>query len=79
MSNCCLDCGEDTIKLNEHYYVKPEVWFQAHNSERGFLCIGCLEERLGRRLVAEDFTNASINRFHPGVRKSQRLVSRLKK
>ncbi len=27
----------------------------------GFLCIGCLEFRLGRELTAADFTDAMIN------------------
>ena len=36
---------------------------------RGFLCIGCLEGRLGRKLVARDFTSArSTIRMIPGRR-----------
>lgn len=55
----CLDCGECT-RL-EHFYVRPDVWNLAHHSESGMLCVGCLEGRLGRRLVASDFTSAHIN------------------
>jgi hypothetical protein len=73
----CLHCGVDTVRLNEHFYLKNEVWNQVHSSERGFLCVGCVELRLGRRLNKDDFTSVSINRFHPGVRKSQRLIERL--
>jgi hypothetical protein len=44
----------------EHYMVHPKVWKKA-GMDRGFLCIGCLERRLGRRLTAKDFTDAPIN------------------
>jgi hypothetical protein len=30
----------------------------------GFLCVGCLEKRLGRELTAEDFPDAPINHQH---------------
>lgn len=31
----------------------------------GYLCIGCLEARIGRRLNADDFTGALVNDPHP--------------
>ncbi len=31
----------------------------------GYLCIGCLEERLGRRLARADFTDADVNKTGP--------------
>lgn len=73
---CCVDCGVDTLKIGEYYFVRTELWLSAMPSIRGMLCIGCLEERLGRRLVKSDFTNAFINRVTHGS-KSQRLISRL--
>jgi hypothetical protein len=39
------------------------------------LCIGCLEERLGRRLNANDFTDAPVN--HGFTWQSERLQNRL--
>lgn len=57
----CLDCGENTSQMKEHYFVTADVWAQAHNSETGMLCVGCLECRLGRTLNASDFTGAHIN------------------
>src|SRR3954467_868134 len=43
-------------ELSEVYTVKAEVW-QAAGMEpmAGCLCIGCLERRLGRTLMAKDF------------------------
>lgn len=72
----CLDCKMDTGKALEHYYLRLDVWLQAHNSKTGMLCIGCVENRLGRRLQSDDFTDASIN--NPKVvAMSDRLRSRI--
>jgi hypothetical protein len=58
----------------------PTEWYMVHNhlwplpSEGGyFLCIGCLEIRLGRQLNRADFTDAPVNHYthHP------RLVDRM--
>lgn len=57
----CLDCARDTSKMKEHFYVSLSVWKLAHDSERGMLCIGCLEARIGRMLTPLDFTDAHIN------------------
>jgi hypothetical protein len=76
----CLDCKKETIlrddKADEYFMVHSAIWRQAQPEGRGKLCIGCLEQRLGRRLRPEDFTDATINR--PGPGKSKRLNSRLR-
>lgn len=43
--------------------VADAVWAAA-GGESGFLCVGCLEERLGRDLVAEDFPALPANDDH---------------
>lgn len=40
--------------------VRDRVWARA-GAGRGYLCIGCLERRLGRPLTCRDFTDAPIN------------------
>lgn len=72
----CLDCGECTRSLKEHYFVREDVWFSVVDSETGMLCVGCLEGRLGRRLVGDDFTDAWINDPRRTAM-STRLVSRI--
>lgn len=57
----CLDCKVDTGAIHEHYYLNLKLWLSIHDSERGMLCIGCVERRLGRPLQPEDFTDAWIN------------------
>ncbi len=75
----CLDCGHDTGKMKEFYFVQTEVWLAAVGSINGMLCVGCLEQRLGRHLTALDFTPASINNPYHGPGKSSRLMNRLQR
>jgi hypothetical protein len=68
----------------EIYMVKPKVWkaagmsagmggFCETNGDSGCLCIGCLEKRLGRRLVPKDF-----NHNHPFNRDALPCTRRLR-
>jgi hypothetical protein len=61
MTNC-VDCRWNTPLLGEWYMVRDSVWNAAGmETMGGCLCIGCLEERLGRRLTPEDFIDCKIN------------------
>jgi len=68
-ANCpCSDCGTDTSSSvpgvrTEYYMVHDEVWAAAGMAPRrgGFLCIGCLEHRIGRQLHRGDFTRVPVN------------------
>ena len=75
----CLDCKIDTGGLKEFYIVKDEVWLNAVPDKRGYLCIGCLEKRLGRQLTYDDFTVALINamNWHNRSASSERLWARM--
>lgn len=66
----CADCGIDTCPdlrkkgaKTEWYMVHDWVWMAANppRTEPCYLCIGCLEQRLGRRLTRKDFTCAAAN------------------
>ena len=83
----CLDCGLPTWQpqaKSEWYMVRDQIW-QASGAptrkvivpgEPGFyLCIGCLEIRLGRRLFAGDFTATPVNMVRAG--NSDRMNDRL--
>jgi hypothetical protein len=57
--------------------VHDSVWGDAGmktnpRKPEGMLCIGCLEDRLGRRLTPADFTDAEVNTW----RASERLQNR---
>ena len=93
MRATCGSCGIDAgwNGLGEWYTVRDCIWEQVwpgtSNSNkptgkltglRYFLCIGCLEERLGRKLTADDFEPGNIlNRPQQG--QSKRLQDRLKR
>ena len=66
----CMDCGVDTKEIHEYYSVVDDVWLAANPDDFGMLCISCLENRLGRALTANDFTDYPINRI---FQKSDRL------
>jgi RNA polymerase sigma-32 factor len=61
----CFDCGVDVHKICESYMVHDELWDRAHKHAprraKGYLCIGCLEDRIGRKLTPVDFTDALCN------------------
>lgn len=83
----CWDCGINTCPLEgdrEYYEVEDIVWHRAHGigygqtdngTEGYFLCIGCLEGRLGRKLKPLDFKDLPANRPSPWL--SDRLNDRL--
>lgn len=71
----CMDCGVDTGKIREMYMVRRTLWRAVVPDGRGFLCVGCLEERIGRRLDAYDFDALALNLGSRG--KSERLRDRL--
>jgi hypothetical protein len=74
----CHDCGTSTLPddgPSEFYIVHHEVWAAA-GVGRGYLCIGCLEERLGRRLNRDDFPDYPVNDPLRGWN-SDRLLDRL--
>ena len=72
----CLDCKVDTGKIYEHYMLIDSTWNLVHNSNKGMLCIPCLEKRLGRMLLREDFNSSHVN--NPKLHAmSHRLLDRL--
>jgi hypothetical protein len=72
----------------EQYIVKDQVWQQAgmplgtlgdnlsFQGGGGFLCVGCIEERLGRLLTINDFNPIVLDHVK-GCQSTPRLLSRL--
>jgi hypothetical protein len=79
----CNDCGVITTPRPpedgnwEWYMVTDEIWAEAGMSDynSGFLCIGCLEQRLGRTLTRDDFHKSSGINFSSALA-SPRLQDR---
>ena len=62
----CVDCHTDTCPTDhrraEYYVVHDHIWKQAGMAPfGGMLCIGCLEQRIGRTLNAGDFDDCELN------------------
>lgn len=74
----CSDCGDCTQCTDEYYMVEDEVWYSAitARSKPAILCIGCLEQRIGRLLTKDDFSDAPLNSM-PFWPRSKRLATRL--
>lgn len=52
----CGDCAADVYVSGEYcFMLEDAVWHQASPDPTGFLCINCVERRLGRRLKSADF------------------------
>jgi hypothetical protein len=70
----CNDCGVRTTPRFrfarkhegtwEWYLVQDDLWARTGIS-KGFLCIGCLEQRIGRQLRPDDFSTSPVNDPHP--------------
>jgi hypothetical protein len=77
LSNCpCRDCGMETLPVDwgyraEYYMVKNEIW-DTVGPGWGYLCVGCLESRMGRKLNADDFIDAPVNDL--GIADTQRFA-----
>jgi hypothetical protein len=57
----CLDCGRNAFEGNENFYsLKNRPWRKLVPREQrhGMICKVCIERRLGRPLVSEDFKSA---------------------
>jgi hypothetical protein len=70
----CMDCDDDVA--DEYYVLRHDLWHQAVGHPHGFLCVPCLETRLGRRLAPDDFPPCGANDLR--WRKTDRLRDRLR-
>lgn len=75
----CVDCGVTVVAKTgpvENYMVHDSVWTEA-GMGRGFLCVNCIESRLGRGLTGADFPiELPIN--YPGQQRDTPRLFQLK-
>jgi hypothetical protein len=78
----CMDCNVDTDAINEIYIITHDLWRKAvpeeDSSMSKFLCIGCLEKRMGRELCSTDFPEHVPMNWPQLFNKSERLLCRMK-
>lgn len=72
----CGGCGADVGKIDEYcFFLYNNIWEAIHQDDE-FLCIGCVEERLGRKLNQCDFNfDVPLNRFDGSHRLNQRKLA----
>lgn len=75
---CCVDCSVNTARFREYYMLKDQIWLKTGlDFGGGKLCIGCAEERIGRKLRPSDFTDCPLNQQNYRYGHSKRLRERL--
>ena len=71
----CAICAVDCCDIDEYYLVHDDLW-KEFGVVHGMLCVGCLEQRMGRQLTPADFKErVGIN--GPDESRSTRLESRM--
>lgn len=82
----CTDCGCKPWDMGEDFYVCDGLWVLVMPKKKrdNIICIGCFEERLGRKLRRTDFKKWFRNNGCWGNRRiplndppSARLINRL--
>jgi|SRR3989344_5365328 len=61
--DACQDCTKSTCR-DDYYMVHHDLWLRAHPENYGMLCLTCLQTRLGRTLIDQDFLDIHLNRRH---------------
>lgn len=60
----CMDCKIETMRNNNYYMIHNELWNKFATADgKGFLCVECLEKRMGRKLTKEDLTDCIANKW----------------
>jgi hypothetical protein len=59
----CLDCGKSTRISKEYYMIHDHLWSTVAKNPKGMMCISCVEKKLGRKLVPNDFTDCRLNKI----------------
>lgn len=60
----CMDCRRtDVSHIEMDYMVWREIWDKAYpnSNGEGSICVPCLEKRLGRKLIVDDFPLLPVN------------------
>jgi hypothetical protein len=71
----CADCNVHIIAAGEYCYVIHNRLWNSVADGVDFLCIGCLEQRMGRRLTIDDIAWFRRSSWLPPA--SERLLDRL--
>ena len=68
----CMDCGSDVT--DEFFMIHHTLWAQ-YVDRKGWICVPCVEHRMGRISIRDDFILCPIN--VTTFRKTARLLERM--
>ncbi|MGB3545192.1 hypothetical protein [Rubrivirga sp.] len=71
----CDRCAAST--RTEYYMIEDDLWAAAAPNDERALCLGCVEDAIGRRLTPNDFQDAPVNRWpvmKPDARQRSHLL-----
>jgi hypothetical protein len=68
----CVGCGDDVT--DEFFMIHHHLWDE-YIRHGGWMCVSCVERRLGRELTRDDFILCPIN--VTTFRKTDRLLARM--
>lgn len=74
----CAGCGQCTLSMREHFRTTKDLWEDVGGPRA--LCVGCVEKRIGRKLLPKDFPAADARNScarRGSIRVSPRLRDRL--
>ena len=63
----CMDCGKNTLESPDYYMLRNRLWrmLVSRNQRHGMLCLACVEQRLGRSLIPDDFRSSHDDESDP--------------
>lgn len=68
----CGDCGRDVRVIRSCYMLLRGLWEQYGNGD-GLLCMDCLEQRMGRQVVLDDFADTLVNAIYLAFHRERHL------
>lgn len=75
-TNWICPCGKNCLEGEHDYYMlNHDIWIQINGKKDGMLCMNCVEEKLGRKLEANDILPCYLTLFENEYTKDIMLKS----
>lgn len=61
----CAECKADTNNDIDYHMLQFDLWDKIAKKKEHFLCLDCVEKRLGRPIERKDLLPCPLNFMHP--------------
>jgi len=68
----CYECNRNLEEIKQYFMIKNHLW-RSYGVGDNFLCMDCLEQRIGRRLLLDDFTFCTTNAIYLAFNRERHL------